>query len=257
MSSNKLISTTQPCLDPNDTTCNVKTVGPYFNTTFSTSIGLHPSQMTKKIYENLKSNLIVQFQNKCFKSYGYISKIYNITKQEGGRIISENPDSIAVFRVEFLCKLCRPLKNSYIVCEVKKINRDAMYLVNGPIQAFILDVNLQINQQNIVYNENKNVFIGHDYINKTEVKIVEGSYVKVKCIDVRIEHGTDRIIIIGIVDSIPTQEEINNSTIEKETDELKYYAYDEYVKENEETVQETDENKNDNEIVEISDTEDV
>src|SRR5665647_1306825 len=94
-----------------------KTTGPYFNTTITTTVGLHPSQMTRRIYENLKENLIRKYNSKCFGSLGFISKIYNITKREGGHISAENSLSPAAFKVEFLCKLCRPLRNTTIVCE--------------------------------------------------------------------------------------------------------------------------------------------
>lgn len=203
-------------------------IGPYFNTTFVKTIGLHPNQMNKKIYKNLKNNLIKKFQNKCFGSYGYISKIYGILEKEGGLITPENPLAPAIYKVKFQCKLCRPLRGSTIVFEVKAINTALIYLVNGPIHCVIFEGYDQINKEKFTFDERRNVLIGHIDNNKG-VKIVAGTFVKVKCVDIRIENGTKKIMILGVLDSIATPEESEKANIERELeDKLPFYDYDEY-----------------------------
>lgn len=204
-------------------------VGPYFNTTFTKTIGLHPSQMNKRILKNLKDNLIKKFQNKCFESFGYIHKIYKITEKEGGLIIPENALAPALFKVSFQCKLCRPLRGSIIIFEVKAINTNLIYLVNGPIHCVIFEGYDQINKDNFTFDERRNILIGHLDNNKG-VKIVPGTFVKVKCIDLRIENETKKITMLGILEKIATKEESEKAFVDIELEEeLPYYSYDEYT----------------------------
>lgn len=207
---------------------NESVVGPYFNTTFTTTIGLHPNQMNKKINKNLKENLIKKFQNKCFGSYGYIYKIYKILEKEGGLIIPENPIAPAEYKVTFQCKLCRPLRGSTIIFEVKAINTNLIYLVNGPIHCVIFEGNDHINKKNFTFDERRNILIGH-IDNKKGVKVDSGTFVKVKCIDLRIENGTRKITMLGILDSVASKEESEKAYIEKEQEEdLPFYEYEDY-----------------------------
>jgi DNA-directed RNA polymerase subunit E'/Rpb7 len=205
-------------------------IGPYFNTTFVKTIGLHPNQMNKIIYKNLKDNLIKNYQNKCFGSYGYIYKIYKILEKEGGLIIPENSLSPAIYKVKFQCKLCRPLRGSSIVLEVKAINRTLLYLINGPIHCLIFEGYDQINKENFTYDENQNVLFAHVDNNKnTGIKVKPGTFVMVKCVDIRIENGTKKIMMLGILDRIATPEESEKANVERELEEkLPYYDYDEY-----------------------------
>jgi DNA-directed RNA polymerase subunit E'/Rpb7 len=207
---------------------DVQNISPYFNTIFTKTIGLHPNQMNKKIYKNLKNNLMKKYQNRCFGSFGYIYKIYGILEKEGGLITPENSLAPAMYKVKFQCKLCRPLRGSTIIFEVKAINTALIYLVNGPIHCVIFEGYDQINKQNFTFDERRNILVGHINNNKG-VKIVAGTFVKVKCIDIRIEDGTKKIMILGILDSVATQEESERANIEKELeDKLPFYDYDEY-----------------------------
>lgn len=208
-------------------------VGPYFNTSFTKTIGLHPNQMNKKILKNLKDNLIKKFQNKCFESYGYIHKIYKVTEKEGGLIVPENPLAPALFKVTFQCKLCRPLKGSIIIFEVKAINTNLILLVNGPIYCVIFDGHDQINKENFTFDERRNILIGH-LDDKKGVKIVPGTYVKVKCLDLRIENETKKITMLGILEKIATKEESEKALVDRELEEeLPYYNYEDYSSKNE------------------------
>jgi Mimiviridae putative DNA-directed RNA polymerase subunit Rpb7 len=207
---------------------NEKNVGPYFNTTFTKTIGLHPNQMNTKLYKNLKENIIKNFQSKCFGSYGYIYKIYKIVDKEGGLIIPENSLAPAMYKVKFQCKLCRPLRGSTIIFEVKAINTNLIYLINGPIHCVIFEGYDQINKKNFTFDERRNILIGHIDDNKG-IKIAPGTFVKVKCVDIRIENGTKKITMLGILDSIATPEESERANIERELeDKLPHYDYDEY-----------------------------
>jgi DNA-directed RNA polymerase subunit E'/Rpb7 len=209
-----------------------KTIGPYFNTTITTTVGLHPNQMTKKIYENLKSNIIKKYEGRNFGSIGYISKIYNITKREGGLIVPENQLSTAIFKVEFLCKLCRPLRGTTIICEVQSINKIAILLKNGPINVYIFLADpSSINRDVFSYDDKNNVIVGkvHRRGKDQMEKILVGSFVNVRCIDTRIEAGRDTIIVLGIMDSVTSESDKSNSIIERESDDVPTMDFQEYI----------------------------
>ncbi len=86
-----------------------KNHGPYIITEMTSSISLEPHQMNNNIYKNLKSNLIKRHEGKCYKDYGFISKIYEIVSYSNGYITPENPKAAARFSIVFTCKLCYPL----------------------------------------------------------------------------------------------------------------------------------------------------
>ena len=96
---------------------------PYFTTKLSTTVILHPHQMNNKLYLNLKKNLELKTLNKCFNKYGYINKIIEVLKYSDAIIEAENVDSSALFSINFACKICLPIKNMQIVCQIQKYNK--------------------------------------------------------------------------------------------------------------------------------------
>lgn len=203
--------------------------GPYFNTILRTTITLHPNQMNNDLYRHLKDNLVTKLQNKCFGPYGHITKIYNIEERNEGMIIPEDPMGSVVYNVKFSCKLCRPLKGNYIICEVTKINKALILLRNGPVYILILENKSQKNQENFYFDEKKNMLIGR--IDETRGEpVVKGTFIKLKIIDTKIEDKSDKIYALATMESIATPDEIQSSVELREKDDLQYTTYDEYVK---------------------------
>ena len=231
---------------------NILQISPYINTIIKTEILLRPDQINSYIYENLKINLKDKYEGKCFMDYGFISKIYGITQQSGGIIISDTSLAAALYIVEFDCKLCKPLCGSTIICEVNTINRSVIHLCNGPIHVIIItDDQDQINKINFYYNEKKNLLLGNIGDGKS-VPILQGSYVKVRCDAVRIEKNRNNIIVYGVMDSVATKKEYMNSEIDKETHNLIFTEYNKYISQenkNENENENKNENENENETI--------
>jgi DNA-directed RNA polymerase subunit E'/Rpb7 len=205
---------------------------PYFNTYLSTKVSLYANQMDNDIYKHLKDNLIKKLQGKCYKSFGYISKIYKIDQILGNNIVHEDPSASAIFNVKFSCKLCKPLKNTTIVAEVHKINKNIIALRDGPIHILILEGSGHINETNFLYDEKIGSWLAK-LGNEKGMKIVSGSYVKIKVIDLRIENNSNRIIVIGVMDSMASEKEINELLQTREKDDIKFQEYDTLDKEQE------------------------
>jgi DNA-directed RNA polymerase subunit E'/Rpb7 len=213
--------------------------GPYFNTELYCRVALSPNQMDNDIYKHLKNNLIKKYQGKCYKSYGLIVKIHKINERSAGKLIAEDPSASAYYNVKFSCRLCKPLKNSIIVCEVVAISKSIIYLKNDKIDAFVLDSRNDVNPNNFIYDEKRNALIAN-IGNNQGIPVIEGVFLKVKVQGVRIEHGVNKIVVIGTLESMATQKESNESIIKRDDDDEDYKNYDEYNKqlENAEDVKE-------------------
>lgn len=201
---------------------------PYINTYLYGTVSLHPSQMDNDIYKHLKTNLTRKMQGKCYKSYGYISKIYKIEERAGGYIVAEDPSASATYEVKFSAKICRPLPGSIVVCEVMSINKEILMVRNGPIYILIFEGNGNINQTNFVYDDRKNVLLSVTNGDKG-VPVVKGSFVNIKVIQVKIEDGSDKILVFGTLESMATQEEQHQSIVLRESDDGNFVDYDKYI----------------------------
>lgn len=214
----------------------------YFNTTLGTEIALHPSQMDNNIYKHLKNNLIRRYQGKCFNKYGYISKIYKIESYTGGQINPEDSTASALYHIKFSCKLCHPLTNSIITCEVMGINKSIIYLQNGPIHILLFEGKDLINQEKFTYDDRRNTWLAN-IGDKKAIPIVAGVYINIKVINVLMKNGSDVIIVYGSLEGLATDNERNESIRVREDDDIKILEYDKFITETTTEISETEENK--------------
>lgn len=202
--------------------------GPYFNTELYCRVGLYPNQMDNDIYKNLKQNVIKKYQGKCYKSYGLIVKVHKISERSEGKLIPEDASASAHYNVKFSCRLCKPLINSLIVCEVIGISKSIIYLKNGKIDIFVLDSKNDVNPNNFVYDERRNALIANIGNNKGK-PVENGDFLKVKVLGVKIEHGVNKIVVIGSLESLASEKESNESILQQDDDKEDFQPYDEYV----------------------------
>ncbi len=202
---------------------------PYFNTYLYTTVTLHPSQMNNDIYKHLKSTLVKDLQGKCYKGYGHISKIYKIEDRKGGYIVAEDSSASATYQIKFSCKLCRPLKNTTIICEVIAINKSLIYVKNGPINILIFEGHDQINQSNFIYDEKRNALLAN-MGNGKGVPVSVGTYVKIKVVGALLEHGSQKIVVMGTLESLASKKESDEAIMMKENDDAEYVEYADYIK---------------------------
>jgi len=185
---------------------------PYINTKLDTVITITPSQMGNNLYINIKQNLEKKLKGKCFKDYGYIDEIYNIVEYNGGYIEAEDLSASAKFNVTFACRLCRPLKMKKIICRVNKVNKSLMTLTNGPILAIVtID---RINDNNFFIDSNRNVrYKNINNIRKNNNSNVSpivksGELAKVVISAIKFNNGGNIIKVIGILDDLANDNEI-------------------------------------------------
>ena len=201
---------------------------PYVNTYLYCNVSLHPSQFDNDIYKHLKNNLARKLQGRCYKNYGYVSKIYKIEERHGGEIIAEDPSASALYKLKFSCKICKPLKGTSIVCEVMAINKTIIHLRNGPINVLIFEDAGAINQNVFVFDDKRNVLLAK-IGNNQRIPVVVGTHAEVKVIASRIEHNSNRILIIGTLENIASKEAIDESIKQREFDGFSFANYDDYA----------------------------
>jgi DNA-directed RNA polymerase subunit E'/Rpb7 len=164
---------------------------------------LYPHQMDNNVYINLKKNLEKKVINKCFSRYGYIIKIIEIINHKFGIIEAENTEASALFDVSFSCKLCAPLKNKQIICQIDKINRVLITAVNGPI--LIIIPNNRINDKLFFKDNNDNIRYKNE--GSTSVPLQPKDFIKVTLKTIEFNDGEERIKAIGFIDNMATEEE--------------------------------------------------
>lgn len=199
--------------------------GPYITTLLWTRVNLDPKQMDNKIYKNLKDNLIKKVEGKCYRNFGFISKVYDIKEYSIGILVAENPMAAATFKVKFSCRLCNPLRKKQIVFKVMKINNMFINAQNGPI-TLIITMN-RINDDTF-YQEPKTGKL----MEKTDGKpreISPGMYI-IATVESRTFNDMDSIIMaIGELNRVATDEEVKNSFKEEYTTDEKILDFNDYM----------------------------
>ena len=178
---------------------------PYIVTLLDTSVNLNPRQMNNQIYKNLKDNLIKKIEGRCYRNFGYVSKIYDIKEQSDGNLVPENPMAAATFSLKFTCKLCIPLRKKQIVCKIERVTNMLINAHNGPI-TMIITMN-RINND-LFYQDQKT---GKLIIRNSKKTIEPGMYI-IATIESRTFSDMDQIIMaIGELNRIATEDEISKS----------------------------------------------
>jgi DNA-directed RNA polymerase subunit E'/Rpb7 len=183
-------------------TINKEIQSPYINTTLACPVMLYPNQMDNKIYSHLKTNLSNKLLGKCFKNYGFISKIYQITEKSEGIIDNEDPICSFKIIVKFNCRLCIPSKQKEIICKIDRMNKQLISAINGPIIVILtLD---RINEDNFYLDINRNI-----RIKKNSEVLVPDLYVRVKTLSFQFSDHDNNILVIGYLQDIANSAEID------------------------------------------------
>jgi DNA-directed RNA polymerase subunit E'/Rpb7 len=203
---------------------------PYINTKLYTSVILHPYQMNNKIYINLKKNLENKVAGKCFLKYGYINKVIEIVGYNDGIIEAENTESSALYDVEFSCKLCAPLKNMKIICQIERINKLLITAINGPI--LIIITSERINDKIFFKDNNNNIRYKHE---SQSLMLKPQDFIKVTLQTIKFDDGDVKIKAIGFIDDIATSEEKEKYYNDQYKDADEIIPYEQYVESNQTT----------------------
>lgn len=174
---------------------------PYVDTTFKILINVRPNQLNNDVRENIKTNLIEEYENKCFKKYGFISKIYDVIDCSEGRVFSDNGFSLVSFTISFSCQLCKPIPNDQIICKIKQVTEELIKLENGPMKMFVTPE--RINKQLFFIDNHNNI-----RLTQTKEKLTNASCVKATILQIMMNDKDTVITALGSINDIATEEEI-------------------------------------------------
>lgn len=198
---------------------------PFVDTMLYTTIVLHPSQLDNNIYANLKLNLIKTLEKKCYKNYGYISKIYEILERDNGVIVPEDNTSSVTYKIKFSCRLCHPLENTQIICKVNQTADVFVSLFRDPIHIIATTDGDRINN-NVFY---KDPYEKKIKIRKTNSVLEPGTFVKATILSKAFTNKDKKILAIGKLDDIATDEEIGKFYSDEYSQDKQFVEFDEYT----------------------------
>ena len=236
---------------------------PYISTYLTSSVRVLPREMDNNIRKYIKINLEKEHINKCFQDYGCIVKVHDVEIISDGKIIPEDPMCCAKFDVKFLCSLCRPINNTYVIAQISGISEKLIILNYGPLNIIIKTAN-NINRDIFMFNQNLSTWVAKKSNSKNDknegtqklIVLKKNSYVKVKITSKKIIDKSKEIICFGFIEDIATNTEIENS-IKQAYEPKKYDSFEmiidiekkiqDAILENlsEGTEEKTDENEND------------
>jgi DNA-directed RNA polymerase subunit E'/Rpb7 len=185
-------------------------VNPYIMCEMTKRVPLYPYQMDVNLYKHLKNNLIKSVERKC-NNIGYVVKVYKITDYTTGIIEAENLSGNAVYDIRYIANVCKPIEKMQIIVRIDMRTNDnavnlkaikAIKAVNGPIDCVILS-NF-IDNDNFVINGD-----GTITCNSAERHLQNNDHVKVTIQSLSINSGMDKIVMIGFLNDIATEDEVN------------------------------------------------
>ncbi len=176
-------------------------LSPYIDTSLVCPVMLYPNQLDNKKYLHIKTNLSDKLVGKCYKNYGYISKIYKIDETSDGIIEAEDPTCSAKFVVKFSCRLCFPIKDREIIFKIDRMNKALIGGINGPLRAIITPD--KINKEKFYPDNNRNI-----RIKGTSNIILPEMYIKVLVLSSSFSDSDANILVIGNLQDIATPEEV-------------------------------------------------
>lgn len=204
---------------------------PYISTYLTSSVRILPREMDNNIRKYIKLNLEREHINRCYQDFGFIVKIHEIELINDGRIIPEDPMCCAKYDVKFLCTLCRPINNTYVVAQINGLTDKLIILKNGPLTIIIKPFN-SINKDIFSYNQNLSSWIAKKESKKNDtqqkyVVLKKDTYIKVKITSKKVIDKSNEIICFGFMEDVANNTEIE-SYIRQIYEPKKYDSIDEY-----------------------------
>ena len=206
---------------------------PYITTYLTTNVRILPREMDNNIRKYVKTSLEKEHVDKCYQDYGYIIKVHEIEIISDGTIVPEDPMCCARYDVKFLCTLCRPINNTFLIAKVINTSEKLIILSYGPLQIIINTLN-SINKDIFVFNQNISRWTAKkksDTIDKNIQKYVvikNEIYVKVKILSKKIINKSKQILCLGFMEDIATDDEIKQS-IKDVYEPHKYDSIDDFI----------------------------
>lgn len=187
-------------------------VNPYVIREVGTKVSLTPPQADFNLYKNLKNNLMQKLEGKNIK-IGNVVKIHKITDYRKGDLPRENFSGNSIYDIKYVATLCIPIELKQIIVRLdmkgeteKAINikvLKALKAVNGCIDCIVM-TNL-IDFQKFQINTDGTVTY-----KPTGNPLMQGDYLKVTIQSKQINANMNRILVLGFLNDIASNEEVKD-----------------------------------------------
>ena len=186
---------------------------PYYRITISDRVRLHPRGMNNNILENIKAEAEKEYNNKCYKDYGYIDGIYKIVEDPRGVIQAEDSTASGLYYVTMECRMLVPIPNELIYASITGINEKMIIAETGQLKIIIYEKS--INKDNIKYM--KNAYYPVDAEGKPSGPAISvGSPVIIKLLATKIVPTKTQIMGLGMLESVVKTEDYDKVHTNKE-----------------------------------------
>ena len=185
--------------DIDSTSNKLNIVSPYRNIKQYTRISIEPHHMNSNIKNNMKYVLKKKVEKKCNK-YGYVSEVYRILEYSDGIMPTENLNANAIYDITYHCKLCIPIENTCIVCNISVISPEIIFGHNGPLLIMIRRDNIDMS----------NWMISDGIFNiKANRKLQANDYCIVKILEKRVNQEDSQIKLGCQLIDLATEEQVH------------------------------------------------
>lgn len=173
---------------------------PYYRITVSARVRIRPEGLDNNIDENIKNEVIDNYNNKCYNDYGYIDGIYKIADiGNRGVIQREDPTSSGLYTVDIVCRMLVPIPQHLIYSHITGINERMIVAKTGQMTIMIYENN--INKNNIKYIKSAYYPINSDGKVIGE-PIVSGMPVIIRILASRVVPRQPNMMALGMLESV-------------------------------------------------------
>lgn len=176
---------------------------PYMSCVLQTNVSLYPNQLDNNIDLHLKENLIKKYEGKCYEDYGFIHKIYDITKRSVGYLIPENPTGSVTYLVDFACRICNPVVEKQIITKIVRLNNSLIKSECGSID--VINNVSKLDKTKFTITQMNEIFYKKD---DEKIRIDTGSYLKILITAKTFNDNDIKITTIGNIIDVANIDEI-------------------------------------------------
>jgi hypothetical protein len=146
----------------------------------------------------MKIVLKKKVEKKCNRN-GFIDEVYRILEYSDGIMPTENLNANAIYDITYHCKLCIPIENTCIVCNISVISPEIIFGHNGPLLIMIRRDNIDMSNWTItdgIFNI------------KANRKLQASDYCIVKILEKRINQDDSQIKLGCQLIDLATEEQV-------------------------------------------------
>jgi DNA-directed RNA polymerase subunit E'/Rpb7 len=191
---------------------------PYYRVTVKTRVRVHPEGLNNNIDENIKDEILANYDGRCYKDYGYVDGIYKISEAGSRGVIQrEDPTASALYDVNMECRMLVPIPQQTIYSKITGINEKMIVAETGQLKIMIYENS--INKNNIKYIKSAYYPVNSEG-RPIGDPIREGTPVIVRLLACRIVPNKKNLMGLGMLESIVAPKDYDKIDLYQDEEEF-------------------------------------